>query len=113
MKKLVIILGFISAVLAVVLAVTPLFKIAFIPGVAALILGVVAIYFSKEKQGSKKTIQLIFLLTIIALALTTYKSVFDTVEVGNTEELIEKENESQEDAIEELEGLEIDESDFE
>lgn len=113
MKKLVIILGFISAVLAVVLAVTPLFKIAFIPGVVALILGVVAIYLSKEKQDSKKSIQLIFLLTIIALALTTYKSVFDTVEVGNTEELIKKENESQEDAIEELEGLEIDESDFE
>lgn len=111
MKKLVIILGFICAVLAVVLAVTPLFKIAYITGVAALIFGVLAIYLSK--QGSKKSIQLIFLLTIIALVVTTYKSIFDTVEVGNTEELIEKENESQEEAIEELEGIEMDESDFE
>ena len=113
MKKLVIVLGFISAILAVILAVTPLFKIAFIPGVAALIFGIIAIYSSKQKQGSKKSIQLIFLLTIIALAVTTYKSVFDTVEVGNTEELQEKENESEEEAIKELDGLELDESDFE
>ncbi len=112
MKKLVIILGFISAILAVILAVTPLSKIAFAPGIAALIFGVTAIYISKEKQDSKKSIQLIFLLTIIALTLATYKSIFNTVEVGNTEELIEKENESQEEAIEELDGLEIDESDF-
>ena len=83
MKKLVIVLGFIIAILAVVLAVTPLSKIAYIPGVAALILGILAIYLSKQKQGSKKSIQLIFLLTIIALAVTTYKSVFNAVEVGN------------------------------
>ncbi|WP_323789528.1 FUSC family protein [Psychroserpens sp.] len=111
MKKLVIILGFISAILAIVLAVTPLFKIAFVPGIAALLFGILAIYLSK--QDSKKSIQLIFLLTIIALSLTTYKSVFDTVEVGNTDELQEKETESQEDAINELEGIELDESDFE
>lgn len=106
-----LILGFISAILAVLLAVTPLFKIAFIPGVLALIFGILAIYVSK--QDAKKSIQLIFLLTIIALALTTYKSVFQKVEVGNTEDLIEKENESQEDAIEELEGLDLDELDLE
>lgn len=111
MKKLVLILGFVSAILAVILAVTPLFKIAYIPGVLALIFGILAIYLSK--QDAKKSIQLIFLLTIIALALATYKSVFQKVEVGNTEDLIEKENESQEDAIEELEGLDLDESDLE
>lgn len=113
MKKIVIVLGFISAILAVVIAVTPLSKIAYIPGVAALFFGVLGLYLSKQKQSSKKSIQLIFLLTIIALTVTTYKSVFNTIEVGNTEELQEKENESQEEAIEELEGLEIDEVDFE
>jgi membrane-bound ClpP family serine protease len=113
MKKLVIVLGFISAILAVILAVTPLFKIAFIPGVTALVFGILAIVILKANKDSKKSIQLIFLLTIIALVVTTYKSVFDTVEVGNTEELIEKENESEEEAIKELEGLDLDESDFE
>jgi thiol:disulfide interchange protein len=113
MKKLVVVLGFISAILAVFLAVTPLSKIAYLPAVAALFFGIIALYISKEKQTSKKSIQLIFLLTIIALVVTTYKSVFNTVEVGNTEELIEKENESEQKAIEELEELDIDESDFE
>jgi len=113
MKKIIIVLGFISAILAVVLAVTPLSQIAFIPGITALIFGIIAIYLSKQNQGSKKSIQLIFLLTIIALTVTTYKSVFNTVEVGNTEELQQKETESQEEAIQELDDIELDESDFE
>lgn len=107
MKKVIIILGFISAIIAVILAVTPLSQIAFIPGIIALVFGIISLYLSKN--DSKKTIQLIFLLTIIALALTTYKSVFNTIEVGNTDELEHKQTESQEQAIEELEGLEIDE----
>ncbi|MBR9846056.1 MAG: FUSC family protein [Algicola sp.] len=113
MKKLIIILGFISAILAILLAVTPLSKIAFLPAGAALLFGVIAIYISKGKKELKKSIQLIFLLTIIALVVTTYKSIFNNVEVGNTEELIEKENESEEKAIEELEELDIDEIDLE
>jgi hypothetical protein len=52
-------------------------------------------------------------LTIIALSLTTYKSVFNTVEVGNTDELEERENESEEEAIEALEELDLDEADLE
>lgn len=107
MKKLVIILGFISAVIAVLIAITPLSQMAFIPAIIALFLGIVAMYLSKQKQGSKKIIQLLFLLTIIALALTTYKSIFNTVEVGDTQELIDMEEESQEDAINELNDIEI------
>ncbi|WP_299228977.1 FUSC family protein [uncultured Psychroserpens sp.] len=107
MRKLSIVLGFIAAILTVILSVTPLSKMAYIPGIAALILGVITIYLSK--QNSKRSIQLMFLLTIIGLTVTTYKAIFDTVEVGNTEELQEKENESQEDAIQELNDLDIEE----
>jgi hypothetical protein len=57
----------------------------------------------------KKSIQLVFLLTIIALSLTTYKSIFITVKVGDTEEQIQKENESEQEALETLEDIEIDE----
>lgn len=108
-----IILGFISATLAVIFAVTPFSQIAYIPSGLALIFGILALYLSREKKASKKSIQLMFLLTIIALCLTTYKSVFNTVEVGNTDELELKETESQEQAIEELNDLELDESEFE
>jgi membrane-bound ClpP family serine protease len=108
MRKLSIILGFITSVLALILAVTPLSKIAYIPSIAALIFGVFALYLSKDKQDSKKSIQLIFLMTIIALVVTTYKALFNTTEVGNTEQLEQKEEQLEEESLNELEGLEID-----
>lgn len=109
MRALFVVLGFITAILAVILAVTPLFKIAFIPSILALAFGLVALYISRQKQLPRKSIQLFLLLTIIALSITTYKSLFVKVEVGNTEELIQKENESEQEAIETLEDIEIDE----
>ncbi|NRA94416.1 MAG: FUSC family protein [Psychroserpens sp.] len=113
MKKLFLILGFISATLAVLIAVTPLSKLAFIPGVIALLLGIFAMVKSKSENSSKTSIQLIFLMTIIALALTTYKTIYSTAEVGNTEELTEKEKTSEEEAIKELEDLELDDIELE
>ena len=53
------------------------------------------------------------MLTLIALSLTTYKVIFSTVEVGNTEDLEQKESQSEEDAIEELEDLDIDDIEME
>jgi membrane-bound ClpP family serine protease len=108
MKKLFLILGFITAILGLILAVTPLFKIAYIPSIATLIFGLLALFTFKEKQHNKKPIQLIFLMSIIALALTTYKAVFSKSEVGNTEQLELKEEQLEEESIEELDGLEID-----
>lgn len=109
MRTLFVILGFIAAILSVILAVTPLYKIAFIPSILALVFGLIALYVSRQKQLPKKSIQMIFLLTIIALSLTTYKSIFTTVKMGDTESLIQKENESEQEAIETLEDIEIDE----
>lgn len=109
MKTLFAILGFIAAILSVIVSVTPLYKIAFITTFAAMIFGLIALYISNQKKLPKKSLQLVFLLTIIALSLSTYKSIFTKAEVGNTDELIQKENQSEEDAIETLEGVEIDE----
>ena len=109
MKKLFIILGFITSIFALILAVTPLSKIAYIPAVLALICGVIALMNSKNHPQSKKSIQLIFLMTIIALVLTTYKAIFNTVEVGDTEQLEQTGEQLEEETIQELEGLEIDE----
>jgi hypothetical protein len=49
------------------------------------------------------------LLVIISLVLTIYKGVFSTSELGDTEQLEQKEEENLEDSKEILEGLEIDE----
>lgn len=112
MRRTFIILGFFASVLAIVLSVTPLSKIAFIPAVAALLFGLVAFYFSRQKQYPKKSIQLIFLLTIISLSIASYKAVFDVVEVGNIKGLEQRGQESEEKAIEELEGLELNDIDL-
>lgn len=109
MRAISVVLGFITAILAIILAVTPLFKIAFIPSILAFVFGLVTLYVSRQKQLPRKSIQLVLLLSLIALSLTTYKSIFIKVEVGNTEELIQKENESEQEAIETLEDIEIDE----
>ncbi len=112
MRRLFVILGLIASVFSVILSVTPLSKIGYIPAVVALIFGAIAFYFSKQKQYPIKSIQLIFLLTIISLTITTYKAVFTIVEVGNMEGLELKEKESEEKAIEELEGLDLENHDL-
>ncbi len=112
MRRLFIILGFIASILAVVLSVTPLSNIAYLPALVALIFGLIAFYFSRQKQYPKKSIQLIFLLTIISLSITTYKALFSVSEVGNVEGLELKEKESEEKAIEELDNLQFEQQDL-
>jgi F0F1-type ATP synthase assembly protein I len=108
MKKALLILGFISAILAVILCVTPLFKIAVFPILAAFLCGLGLAYLINKKQIRTKAIQYIFLLSIIASVFTIYKSIFVKAEVGNTEELEQLDESSEEDALKELEDLEID-----
>lgn len=109
MKRLCIIIGFIAAILSVILSVTPLFKIAIFPIVVSILCGLAIFFLSKKDQSKSKSIQYIGLLIIISLAFVVYKAIFTTTEVANVEELEQQQDESKEDAIELLEGIEIDE----
>lgn len=109
MKKLFIILGFIAAILAVILAVTPLSNLAIAPIIVAFICGLSVLFISKKEKTKTKTIQYIFILVIIALGLTIYKGLFNTSEIGNTEQLEQREEENLEDSKEILDDIEIDE----
>ncbi|MCF1192733.1 FUSC family protein [Mangrovimonas sp. AS39] len=111
MKKALTILAIISSILAVILSVLPLSNLAFIPAIGSLIFGLAAFYFANKNNQPKHTVQLAFLLTIIALSIATYKSIFTETEVGNTEALEKKEEESVEDSMEILEGLDTEEID--
>lgn len=113
MRKLCVILALIAAILAVILSVLPVSNLAFIPAIASLVFGLVAMYLSNKQEKPKHTIKLAFLLTILALGLATYKSIYSTSEVGDTEELEQKEIQSEEDAIEELNDLDLDDIDLE
>lgn len=109
MKKLFIIIGFIAAILAVILAVTPLSNLAVVPIIVGFICGLAVLFISKKEKTKTKTIQYIFLLIIIALTLTIYKGIFDVSEVGNTEHLDQRDEENLEDSKEILDDIEIDE----
>lgn len=108
-KKLIIILGFIAAVLAVIFAVTPFSNLALIPIVVAFICGLSIFLISRKEKTKPKSIQYIFLMVIIALVLTVYKSVYYTSEVGDTEQLEQRDEENLEDSKELLEDIDFDE----
>jgi membrane protein implicated in regulation of membrane protease activity len=107
MKQLFTVLAIIASFLAIILSVLPASNLAVIPAIAALVFGFVAFYLSKKTGQVKKIIQFTFFLAIISLSITIYKAIFNKAEIGNTQELINKEEASKEEAIEELEGLEI------
>jgi predicted benzoate:H+ symporter BenE len=108
MNALFRILGLLSAVVAVILSVLPLSNMAFIPAIAALVFGLIAFLMARQQQEPRKSIQLIFILTIIALSLATYKSIFNESEVGSTEELQQTEQKSQEEDLEDLDLEDVD-----
>ncbi|WP_397362382.1 FUSC family protein [Olleya sp. R77988] len=105
MRKASIILGLIFAVLAVILAVLPFYKLAFIPAILAFIFGLIAFLKSKKEGQSTHIIQVIFLITIITLGLATYKAIYKVSEVGDTKELELREDTLEEESIDDLEGI--------
>lgn len=113
MKKVFTILAIIASILAIIFSVLPISNLAVFPAASALVFGGIAFYFSKKAGEVKKIIQFTFLLTTCALAITTYKAFFIKTEVANTEILNEKEAQFEEEAIEELENLDIETSEFE
>lgn len=109
MKKAFTILAIIASILAIIFAVLPISNMAVLPAIAALIFGFIAFYLSKKTGDVKKIIQFSFILTALALGISTYKAFFTKTEVVNTEILDAKETQFEEEAIDELEGLNIDE----
>jgi predicted PurR-regulated permease PerM len=108
-KKIFIVLGFIAALIAVILAVTPLSNLAIAPIIVAFICGLIVLFLSKKQKTKTKTIQYIFLMVIISLSLTIYKGIVSTTEIGDTEQLDLRDEENLEDSKEILEDIEIDE----
>jgi predicted PurR-regulated permease PerM len=107
MKKILVIIGLTSAILCAILSVLPVFKLAIFPGITATICGIIALVLAKKTASSTQTIQLLFLIVIMAFSLSLYKSIFTKAEVGNTEGLKQREVEKVEEAKEELLNIDI------
>lgn len=67
-------LGFITALLGTILAVTKFYNYAVIPLLMAFVFGILVLLKSKNQQHKPKSIQYIFLLVIISLGFFIYKS---------------------------------------
>lgn len=107
MKKIAIIIGFISSIVAVILAVTPLYKLALIPTIIAIV-ALFFIYIVLKKTGvQSKSIQYIGVLVLIATTIVLFKIIFSTSTVGDTTDLDLKVQESVEDSKDLLEDIEI------
>ena len=107
MRKLITTWAIIAASLGLVLSILPFGAIALIPIVIAFILGFIAFKMAQKDGANTKLIKVVFLTTIIALVLSIYRTVIEDNVVENDIETIEKEKQSQEDALEELEDLDI------
>lgn len=110
MRNFIKILAFISAILALTLAVTPLSNIALFPLLAAVALAILLYFISKKQAKSNKPVQYVLVLVIISLGFMIYKTLFteSIVKEDVQEEMNIKEQESQEESIKELEALDID-----
>jgi len=107
MRLLVTTLAVLTAIIGLVLSILPFGTIALLPIILAFILTFIAYKMAQKEQANTKFSKVIFLLTIIAFVLSLYRIVFDENVVENDIETIEKEKQSKEDAIEELEELDI------
>ena len=113
MKKVFTLLAIITSVLAILIAVLPIFNFAIFPPAIQIISEVIAYILSLKNGQPKKIIQFTFLLTTIALSLSAYKVFFTVTKVENTDVIDAKEIQFEEEAIQELEGLEINDAEFE
>ena len=98
MKKLFIILGFVSALTAVVLATTSLYNLSVTPIVIAFLSGLIVIVLAKKENAKTKTIQYIFLLVIMALSLTIYKGVVNPSDVIDIQKIEQQGDENSKDS---------------
>ena len=106
MRLPLIIISIITAIIGLALSILPFGVIAILPIVIAIVSGFIAFKISRKENKSINIIKGVFLIIIISLALTIYNS-FKVNEIVEDTESIIKENQSEEDAIEELESIEI------
>jgi phosphotransferase system glucose/maltose/N-acetylglucosamine-specific IIC component len=110
MRQLFIILSLIFAILGLALSILPFGSIAYIPIIAGFIFGLFAFKISQKNNKSTQIIKGIFLVVIVSLCISIYRSIFETnvIEKDNIETL-KKEKQSEQETINELESIDIEE----
>ncbi len=107
MKILYTTLAIISVVLSLILSILPFGNLAFIPIVLAVLFSFLLLKESRKEGKSTNLIKVLFLGIIVSLSVSIYRSIFTKNTVVETEQTIEKEKQSEEDALKELEDIEL------
>ena len=108
MRLIITILAVLLALIGLTLSILPFGPIALIPIILAFILGIIAFKLAKKEGSGLGLIKLIFLVVILGLGMTIYRAIFDENVVADDIETMINEEESLEEAKEELEGINID-----
>jgi len=106
MRLTLIIISIISALIGLALSILPFGSIAVVPIVIAFVSGLIAFKTSQKEGRNTNIIKGVFLILIISLGLTIYNTLKTNEVIEDTESIL-NDNQSEEDAIEELESLEI------
>lgn len=87
MKNILVVIGFISAIVAAILSSTKFYSFSILPIITAFVCGLALLFMSKKVKNKTKSIQYIFLLVILSLGLTIYKNVSVKPENIETEQI--------------------------
>ena len=108
MKILYTTLAIISVVLSLILSILPFGSLAFIPIASAMLFSFLLFKELKKERKSINLVKVLFLGIIVSLSVSIYRTLFTENTIVETEQTIEKEKQSEEDAIKELENIELD-----
>lgn len=109
MRLIITILAIIAAILGLALSILPFGNIALIPIIIAFVLGFAAFKMAQKEGKNTKLVKVVFLITVVALGMSIYRSVFDENVVEEDIETINRDKASEEEAIEELDDIDIEE----
>ncbi len=98
----------ITAVLGIIMAILPFGSIGVLPGIVALITGLITYFISKKNQKPKKLSILFTIIGVLVVIASGTKSFWVKDEIAIDQEFNQKEENSKEEAIEELKEIEND-----
>ncbi len=113
MRIILISLAAITSVLAIIMAILPFGTIGILPSSIAICSGLVAYYMSTKQKKPKKLALLFTVIGVITIVTSSTKSLWIKDELAEDQEFIQKEEQSEKDAIKDLKEIENDLEDIE
>ncbi len=101
-----ILIAAIAAFIGIIMAILPLGTIGILPGGIAAIVGLAAYGISKKQEKPTKVALLFVVIGILVVITSGSKSIWSKDEIADDQELVQKEEESKKEAIEDLKEIE-------